>query len=149
MKAKEFFQTWLPWPPLKAFTSRIPILSYFTIPKDHFINYTIPFYNTSNIPKVYYFTFLLKYYFLSPKGKHKKHFFLFVLSFLSFLPLSLSYLTSLLLIWVWLCSGSCLWDHGSVLRLWIVGLCSDCGSWVVDREFVIWVFVGCDPVGFY
>ena len=40
------------------------ILSYFTIPKSHFINYTIPFYNTLNLPKLYYFTILLKYYFL-------------------------------------------------------------------------------------
>ena len=40
------------------------ILSYFTIPKSYFINYIIPFYNTPNIPKLYYFTILLKYYFL-------------------------------------------------------------------------------------
>ena len=40
------------------------ILSYFTIPKNYFINYIIPFYNTSNIQKLYYFTVLLKYYFL-------------------------------------------------------------------------------------
>ena len=40
------------------------ILSYFIISKNYFINYTIPFYNTLNIPKLYYFTILLKYYFL-------------------------------------------------------------------------------------
>ena len=39
-------------------------LSYFTISKSYFINYTISFYNTSYIPKLYYFTFSLKYYFL-------------------------------------------------------------------------------------
>ena len=39
-------------------------LSYFTILKSYFINYTIPFYNTPYIPKLYYFTFSLKYYFL-------------------------------------------------------------------------------------
>ena len=32
-------------------------LSYFTISKSYFINYTIPFYNTPNIPK-FYFTIL-------------------------------------------------------------------------------------------
>ena len=38
-------------------------LSYFTIPKSYFINYTIPFYNIFYIQKLYYFTFSLKYYF--------------------------------------------------------------------------------------
>ena len=41
------------------------ILSYFTIPKSYFINYTIQFYNTPSIPKLYYFTILLKYYFFN------------------------------------------------------------------------------------
>ena len=34
------------------------------ISKSHFINYTIPFYNTSYISKLYCSTFSLKYYFL-------------------------------------------------------------------------------------
>ena len=109
----------------------------FTILKSYFINYIIPFYNTPNIPKLYYFTILLKYYFLivlEEEGKHK-HFFIHHLSFFFFIPLSLSLSLSLLshfsVIEVWLCSGSCVCE--------IVGLCSGCGSWVVDREFVIWV----------
>ena len=42
------------------------MLSYFffTSPKSNFITYNIPFYNTSYIKKLYYFTFSLKYYFL-------------------------------------------------------------------------------------
>ena len=40
-------------------------LSYFTIPKSYFINYTIPFYNIFYIQKLYYFTFSLKYYFFN------------------------------------------------------------------------------------
>ena len=40
-------------------------LSYFTILKSYFINYTILFYNTSYIQKLYYFTFSLKYYFFN------------------------------------------------------------------------------------
>ena len=65
---------------------------------------------------------LLKYYFLSPKANIKNSFLVWLCSVCAHF-LSLSCLTSLLLIWVWLCSG----------------LCSGCGSWVVDREFVIWV----------
>ena len=41
---------------LRAFTSQNSISSYFTIPKNYFINYNIPFYNTLNIP-----TFILQY----------------------------------------------------------------------------------------
>ena len=41
------------------------ILSYFTISKSHFINYTIPFYNTPNIPKLYFFPILFKYSFFN------------------------------------------------------------------------------------
>ena len=37
------------------------ILSYFTISKNYFINYTIPFYNTPNIQKFYFFPILFKY----------------------------------------------------------------------------------------
>ena len=40
----------------RAFTSGNSILSYFTIPKSHFIIYTIQFYNTLSIP-----TFILQY----------------------------------------------------------------------------------------
>ena len=39
-------------------------LFYFIILKSYFINYTISFYNTFYISKLYYFTFSLKYYFL-------------------------------------------------------------------------------------
>ena len=49
---------------LRALTSENCIPSYFTISKNCFINYTIPFYNIPNIPKLYYFTILLKYIFL-------------------------------------------------------------------------------------
>ena len=83
-------------------------------------------------PKTLLFYHFIKILFFKSRGKHKKHFFLFVLSHFFHSFLSLSCLTSLLLIWVWLSFG----------------LCSDCGSWFVDREFVMWVFVGCDPVGF-
>ena len=48
---------------IRASALKNAILSYFIIPKSYFINYTIPFYNTSYIPKLYYFTFSLKYYF--------------------------------------------------------------------------------------
>ena len=48
----------------KSIRSKNTTLSYFTISKSYFINYTISFYNTTYIPKLYYFTFLLKYYFL-------------------------------------------------------------------------------------
>ena len=50
---------------LRASVLKNAILSYFTIPKSYFINYTIPFYNTSYIQKLYYFTFSLKYYFFN------------------------------------------------------------------------------------
>ena len=49
---------------LRASALKNATLFYFTIPKNYFINYTIPFYNTPYIPKLYYFTFSLKYYFL-------------------------------------------------------------------------------------
>ena len=53
-------------------------LSYFTISKSYFINYTIPFYNTPYIQQLYYFTFSLKYYFfnLSLLFLSHHHFFL-------------------------------------------------------------------------
>ena len=56
------------------------ILPHYTISKNYFINYTIPFYNTLNIPKLYYFTILLKYYFLI----FLYYFFPIVFSFLFF-----------------------------------------------------------------
>ena len=40
------------------------ILSYFTISKSYFIHYTISFYNIPNIPNLYFFPILFKYYFL-------------------------------------------------------------------------------------
>ena len=46
---------------IQSLTSRNAILSHFTIPKSYFINYTIPFYNTPNIPKFYFFPILFKY----------------------------------------------------------------------------------------
>ena len=45
----------------RASASRNAISSHFTIPKSYFINYTIPFYNTHNIPKFYFFPILFKY----------------------------------------------------------------------------------------
>ena len=50
---------------LRASALKNVTLSYFTIPKSYFINYTIPFYNIPYIQKLYYFTFLLKYYFFN------------------------------------------------------------------------------------
>ena len=63
---------------VRASALKNAILSYFIIPKSYFINYTIPFYNTSYIPKLYYFTFSLKYYFfnLSLLFLSNHHFFL-------------------------------------------------------------------------
>ena len=49
---------------LRASTSGSHISFYFTILKSYFINYTISFHNMPNIPKLYYFSILLKYYFL-------------------------------------------------------------------------------------
>ena len=58
-----FFPT--TYPTLRASTANFAIPSYFTIPKNYFINYTIPFYNTPNIPKLYFFfPILFKYSFL-------------------------------------------------------------------------------------
>ena len=57
------------------------ILSYFTISKNYFINYIIPFYNTPNIPKLYFFFILFKYSFLI-----LFLLFLFFFSFPLFLP---------------------------------------------------------------
>ena len=68
--------------PIRAFTFENCISSYFTISKNYFINYIIPFYNTSNIPKLYFFPYYLKFLFYS--------FFLLFLFFSSFSSLSLS-----------------------------------------------------------
>ena len=51
--------------PFRASALKNATLFYFTISKSYFINYTIPFYNTSYIQKIYYFTFSLKYYFFN------------------------------------------------------------------------------------
>ena len=66
---------------IRASTSDFAISSYFTIPKSYFINYTIPFYNTPNIPKLYFFfLFYLNILFYS------FFYFFFTLPFLRFLP---------------------------------------------------------------
>ena len=49
---------------LRASILKNATLSYFIISKSYFINYTIPFYNTPYIQKLYYFTFSLKYFLL-------------------------------------------------------------------------------------
>ena len=117
-------------------------------------HYIIPFYNTSSIPKLYYFTILLKCYFLSPQGKHKTHFFYLSSDFFSFLPLSLlshfsiNYLGLIKLRFVpvisWVCApvldrdtSFCGSWYGSMLRLWVYApmgfcwLCSDSGFLLV------------------
>ena len=50
---------------LRALASGNAIPSHFIIPKSYFINYTIPFYNTPNIPKFYFFPFYLNILFYS------------------------------------------------------------------------------------
>ena len=113
---------------------RIAILLYFTISKNHFITYTILFYNISNIPKLYYFTILLKYYFLSPEANIKNSFLVWLCSICAhFLSLSLSLLSHFSVTYLGLI----------VLRLWIMGR----GSWICDMGFT--VLHGCDPVGFW
>ena len=62
---------------LRALTLEISILFYFTISKSHFIIYTIPFYNTSNIPKFYFTIQHIKIIFVRnkiiyPKPKSKQ-----------------------------------------------------------------------------
>ena len=52
---------------LRAFVSGNTILSYFTISKSYFINYTIPFYNTSNIPTFIFPILLVKIIYLPNK----------------------------------------------------------------------------------
>ena len=44
----------------RAFPSGNSILFYFIISKSYFINYTIPFYNTLNIPNSIFFATLFK-----------------------------------------------------------------------------------------
>ena len=73
-------------------------------------------------PKTLLFYHFIKILFFKSRSKHKNSFLVWLCSACAHF-LSLSCPTSLLLIWVWLCSD----------------LCSGCGSWVVDREFVIWV----------
>ena len=55
------------WELLRAFAMENWILSYFTISKNYFINYTILFYNTPNIPIFIFLLYSLKYYILSTK----------------------------------------------------------------------------------
>ena len=45
---------------IRAFTMGSAILFYFTISKSYFISYTIPFYNTPNIPTFIFLFNLLK-----------------------------------------------------------------------------------------
>ena len=64
-------------PILRASTSENSIIFYFTISKSHFITYTEPFYNTSNIPKFYFTIQHIKIIFLRnkiiyPKPKSKQ-----------------------------------------------------------------------------
>ena len=68
---------------VRASAAGFYIPSYFIISKSNFINYTIPFYNTSSILKLYYFIILLKYFFN-----------IFFLLFLFFSSFSLSLSTS-------------------------------------------------------
>ena len=49
----------------RAFPSGNSILFYFIISKSYFINYTIPFYNTLNIPNSIFFATLFKYSFFT------------------------------------------------------------------------------------
>jgi len=50
-----------------AFAMENCILSYFIISKNYFMNYTIPFYNTSNIPIFIFLFYSLKEYILPTK----------------------------------------------------------------------------------
>ena len=52
---------------LRASPSGFYISSYFIIPKSYFINYTIPFYNTSSIPNFYFPILLIKIIYLHNK----------------------------------------------------------------------------------
>ena len=52
---------------LRAFAAGNTILSYFTISKIYFINYTISFYNTSNIPTFIFPILLIKIIYLLNK----------------------------------------------------------------------------------
>ena len=78
---------------IRASALKNATLSYFTISKSYFINYTISFYNTPYIQKLYYFTFSLKYYFFnlsllflshyhffSAKGWNKKYIYIYIFS---------------------------------------------------------------------
>ena len=69
---------------LKALASGNATLSYFSISKNYFINYTIPFYNTSNIPKFYFTILHIKIIYL--RNKIYFFFFSFFFNFLLHLP---------------------------------------------------------------
>ena len=64
MSKRKTIDTFFKKKDVRASTTGNLILSYFTISKSYFINYTIPFYNTPNIPKLYFFPILFKYSFL-------------------------------------------------------------------------------------
>ena len=102
---------------IRALASRNSNSTLFYHPKKQLYHYTIPFYNTSSIPKLYYFTILFKYYFLSLEANIKNIFWfdcaLVCAHFLSLSLLSHFSVTYLGLIVL-----------RSMLQLWIVG----CGS---------------------
>ena len=52
---------------IRALASGNATLLYFTISKNHFITYTIPFYNTFNIPNFYFSILLIKIIYLHNK----------------------------------------------------------------------------------
>ena len=72
---------------VRALASGNATLSHFTISKSYFINYTIPFYNTPNIPKFYFAILHFKIIYL-----HNKIYFWFFSNF--FLLLSSTSITA-------------------------------------------------------
>ena len=62
---------------IRVFIYQNSIPSYFTILKNYFINYTILFYNTPNIPKLYFFSLFIKIFYFIP-------FFFFFCGYFSF-----------------------------------------------------------------
>ena len=72
---------------VRALASGNATLSHFTISKSYFINYTIPFYNTPNIPKFYFAILHIKIIYL-----HNKLYFWFFSNF--FLLLSSTSITA-------------------------------------------------------
>ena len=70
---KTQWYNWKPWvvfainPILRVLALGNVILSHFTISKSYSINYTIPFYNTPNIPKFYFTILHIKIIYLNNK----------------------------------------------------------------------------------